>query len=151
MDGISAGLIQYLPPGEGHPRRQVVWESVGFPGTWTEGGMLIMAVEIEPLVETTGVRLTGGGPMVTVRELDPGEELATSGPLVHREYFFVGDRRWLFEVAPRPDSAFAVDWTIPIGTGVLGARGGGDGMVGDTIETASASYHAGTDDCLSAE
>ena len=51
--------------------------------------------------------------------MEPQEELATSEPLVHREYLLLDSRRWLVEVRPEPGTPYAVSWVQPITVAAL--------------------------------
>ena len=109
----ATSLLQLLPPMAGDDRIYVE-DTVGLPGTVEGSGFVVVGVTLGDLVASTGMAAAGVGPEITFRELSPSEAFTTSEPLVHKEYFLVGERRWQFEVTPRPDSPFAVAWQTPL-------------------------------------
>lgn len=111
---------RYLPPA-GDDSRLVVWDSLGLHGTGTSSGVIVMAIELDHLVELTGRANRDDTPVVVIRELDAADPIAASDPLLHREYLFVGDRRWEFAVAPRPGTLYSIDWTVPVVAALMAA------------------------------
>lgn len=119
-DVPSVGNVHYLDPLPGYDRI-VIWDSIGLPGTGTAGGVVIMAVSMDDLVAATGTSTTGGSPTIEFRELAPHDEITTSEPLIHKEYFVVGERRWRFDVTPAEGTVYAVDGSAATLVGALAA------------------------------
>lgn len=119
---------RYLSP-IGGDSRVVVWESLGSLGTGTSSGLVLMAVDLNHLVDLTGFASSGDAPVVTIKELSPTDAIAPSDALLQREYLFVGDRRWEFDLAPRPGTIYSVDWTVPVVAGGLAVLVAAAGML----------------------
>lgn len=132
----STSLHQFLPPVMGDDRIYLT-DAVGLPGSARRGGFVVVGVRLGDVVALTGTEAAGGGPGVTIREMSPSDAFVTSEPLVHREYLLVGERRWQFEVTPRADTAFAVDWRTPLTVAITSLAA----AVIATFATASVSRH----------
>lgn len=124
---LNATDTDFLPPVSGDSRLTLV-EPVGVLGTGPSLGAVVVAVSVEDLLARTAVTGGSDSPNVTIVELTSDDEITTSEPLVHKEYFLVGERIWQFQVLSAPGTSYDVDrsmaWTLAAIGAVLSIASG---------------------------